>query len=63
MEKKRFLFYDDLINNFEGFVEDSYQLVHPDFFVGNRKIKKEKEYTKWQMMGKSFLLFLIGTEH
>lgn len=66
MEKKRFLFYDDLINNFEGFVEDSYQLVHPDFFVGNRKIKNEKEYTKWYnetYPGNLYVEFMLKNDH
>lgn len=66
MEKKRFLFYDDLINNFEGFTENTYQLVDPEFYIENKKIKNEKEYTQWYNEthpGNLYVEFMLKNDH
>ena len=42
-----FLFYDDLVQNFEGFVPNACKLVDPVFMDGKQKFLNESDYGNW----------------
>ena len=43
----QYLFYDDLDDNFEGFLPNVKRLVIPEFSIGNQKFESENEYGQW----------------